>query len=92
MKKLRAHLVVAGMVQGVAYRASARDEGRSLGLCGWVRNLDSGEVEAEVEGPEDAVEGFVAWCHRGPSFARVAAVHVERKSYVGDLRGFHITF
>lgn len=45
MQLTRAHLVVKGRVQGVFYRAFARDISVQLGLRGWVRNLSDGSVE-----------------------------------------------
>jgi acylphosphatase len=68
------HLVVQGLVQGVSYRASARDEARARGLRGWVRNLPNGDVEALAQGDAPQVEAFVAWCRRGPAEARVEGV------------------
>jgi acylphosphatase len=70
----RVHLRIEGLVQGVSYRASARQEALRLGLTGWVRNLDRGEVEAVAEGPSEAIERFVAWCRQGPSESRVDGV------------------
>ena len=70
----RIRLRVDGRVQGVAYRASTQDEARRLGLTGWVRNLDDGAVELEAQGPPDALAALEAWCHRGPSLARVTSV------------------
>jgi len=47
----RADLHITGRVQGVFYRASAQEEAMRLGLCGEIRNLPDGAVEAVVEGP-----------------------------------------
>ncbi len=87
---VRVHLLIRGEVQGVCYRASAREEGSRLGLCGWVRNLASGEVEGEVEGSDEAVEQFIRWCHRGPPAAVVTEVVVGRQEYRGEFKGFGI--
>jgi len=76
--RVRAHVYVSGRVQGVYYRATTRDEARERGVDGWVRNLDDGRVEAVFEGPEDAVESMVAWCHEGSPKADVEEVTVER--------------
>jgi acylphosphatase len=72
----RAKVVVHGMVQGVFFRAEARDRARSLGVGGWVRNAANGSVEAVFEGEAERVESMVDWCSRGPSGARVDDVDV----------------
>jgi acylphosphatase len=87
----RARILVAGIVQGVAYRQSAAWEAERLGLAGWVRNLPDGRVEALAEGPRERVESLVAWCWRGPPSARVSQVEVAWGPAVGDLQGFRIT-
>ncbi|WP_246265862.1 acylphosphatase [Aromatoleum diolicum] len=69
-------LMIRGRVQGVGYRASAQFEAERLGLSGWVRNRGDGSVEALIAGPETAVEQFVAWAHRGPTHAQVAAIEI----------------
>jgi acylphosphatase len=74
MDRRRAVLRIQGRVQGVSFRESARAEALRLGLTGWVRNLSDGSVEALAEGPPEALEAFVTWCHRGPSLARVTDV------------------
>ena len=71
--RLRIH----GRVQGVFYRLSAQREARLLGLCGWVRNLSDGTVEAIVEGASEPCERFIAWCRSGPAGAHVHAVDVQ---------------
>jgi acylphosphatase len=72
----RAKVVVHGMVQGVFFRAEARDRARTLGVGGWVRNAPDGSVEAVFEGEAERVESMVDWCSRGPSGARVDDVDV----------------
>lgn len=70
----RVHVLVSGKVQGVWFRESTRKEAERLGVGGWVRNLSDGRVEALFTGPSPAVDRMVAWCHRGPDAAQVAAV------------------
>jgi acylphosphatase len=64
-------LRMAGRVQGVWFRAWAREQALLLGLDGWVRNRADGTVEAVLAGPRDKVERMVALCRRGPPAARV---------------------
>ena len=90
MAMIRAHLIVKGEVQGVFYRASAREEATRLRVFGWVRNLPDGDVEAEVEGPEQAVQEFIRWCKKGPPASAVSEVVVERLPCSGEIKGFSI--
>lgn len=92
MARKRVRLVVTGKVQGVAFRAHTRETARSLGLTGWVKNLDDGSVETVAEGGEKALEDFIAWCRKGPRSARVADVAIEWSSATGEFAGFDITF
>ncbi len=65
------HILVQGKVQGVGYRYFAKVQADMLGLRGWVRNLVSGEVEANVYGAERAVATFLSKLERGPAHAKV---------------------
>ncbi len=86
--RARVHVVVSGVVQGVAFRASTVDEARRLGLRGWVRNLADGRVEAEAEGERAALEALVGFCRRGPPAAQVDALEVAWSEFRGDLGPF----
>jgi len=44
-KKVRAHLLISGRVQGVAFRYYAQDIAQNLGVKGWVRNCWDAIVE-----------------------------------------------
>lgn len=82
--KRRVGFHVRGRVQGVAFRASACDQARRLGVGGWVRNLASGDVEGEAEGEASAVDAFLAWCARGPGGARVDELKVVDRTVLGE--------
>jgi len=87
---VRAHILVEGRVQGVAYRAFTQQQANSLNLHGWVRNLPGGQVESEVEGRLSAVEAFLNALRQGPSLAHVEHVHVEWTSVINDAGEFRI--
>ncbi|MCA8948980.1 MAG: acylphosphatase [Planctomycetes bacterium] len=70
----RLAFVVTGRVQGVGFRASARDAAARLGVAGFVRNRDDGAVEGEAEGDEATLAQFVAWLRQGPPWGRVDGV------------------
>jgi acylphosphatase len=86
---VRAHVTVAGMVQGVSFRVATRDRARSRGVSGWVRNRPDGGVEAVFEGSQEAVDLLVEWCRRGPPGASVTSIRVEWEPVEG-LQGFPI--
>jgi acylphosphatase len=82
----RLRVIVTGRVQGVWFRDSCREQARTLGVSGFVRNRADGAVEGEFEGPAPAVDRLVAWCREGPPRARVDDVQVTELEPVGDAR------
>lgn len=66
-----ARFIVSGKVQGVFFRASAREEALRLGLRGWAKNLPDGRVEVIAAGDGAALEDLAAWLREGPPMARV---------------------
>lgn len=75
--QVKARLKIHGKVQGVFFRQSTREKARELGLCGWVKNMPDGTVEALAAGPENAVNELITWCGQGPAYARVDKVDVQ---------------
>ncbi len=82
--RVRAHVWVAGRVQGVAFRAYTVEEAAARGVAGWVRNTPDGRVEAVFEGERAPVEALVAWCRKGPPSARVSSVKVNWEDPKGE--------
>ena len=75
--------MIHGLVQGVWYRESMRQEAERLGVAGWVRNRLDGTVEALVEGDAAAVQSITDWARRGPRDAEVRAVDVSEEGVTG---------
>ena len=92
MNKKRVHVWISGRVQGVFFRAYAREEALKEGLEGWVQNLPDGRVEAVFQGPEEAVERILKWCHRGSPMSRVEHVEVLEEPIDKRLVGFTIRY
>lgn len=65
-------------------------EAQRLGLLGQVENLPDGAVEAVVEGEEQTVQQFVAWCRVGPPNAQVKDVDVRFTAARGEFRTFSV--
>ncbi|MCZ6823064.1 MAG: acylphosphatase [Deltaproteobacteria bacterium] len=92
MKRVRAHVQVEGLVQGVFFRDSTRRRACELGLTGWVRNLPDGRGEALFAGEEPAVEVAVAFVREGPPHSQVRHVEVGYGVYTGEFPDFRVTY
>jgi acylphosphatase len=86
----RLHVRLVGRVQGVGFRYAAADEARRRHLAGWVRNLDSGGVEAVFEGPHSVLGDMLRWCEEGPPGAYVRDVRASWDEPPEQLQGFEI--
>ncbi len=75
--KVRVHVLVRGLVQGVGFRYFVYNKAKSLTLTGYVRNLFSGDVEIEAEGDRSLVEEFIKQVKVGPRAAHVADMEIE---------------
>ena len=75
MKTIR--LTIKGKVQGVFYRATAKDVADLTGVKGWVRNLPDNNVEIRATASEELLQRFIDWCKQGPPKAKVDEVIVE---------------
>jgi len=74
---------VTGLVQGVFFRAWARDEAQALGVSGWIRNCSDGSVEALLEGEAEAIEELIDLLREGPPGAQVEDVEIEEADREG---------
>jgi len=88
--KVRVHVFVSGMVQGVFFRMDIRHRATRRNIFGWVRNTSEGGVEAIFEGEKEDVERMIKFCRTGPSGARVTKVDVQWEEYTGEFMDFQI--
>ena len=79
-KDAQAMILVSGLVQGVYFRANTQKQALQLGLNGYAKNLADGRVEVLARGEQANIEKLIAWCHQGPSAARVSQVQVQWQS------------
>ena len=80
---------VRGRVQGVGYRYFAERASRDLGITGWVRNLDDGDVEVYAVGSPDGLAALAGLLWKGPRWADVRGVD-EREAAPERISGFQI--
>jgi acylphosphatase len=86
----RLHAFVSGHVQGVGFRAFARDRAEELDLTGWVRNTFEGDVEVVAEGPRDDLERLRDWLRTGPRGSFVTEVRQEWQPPTNEFTTFEI--
>jgi len=86
------HVVISGRVQGVWFRASTKEQAERLGLIGWVRNTENGDVEAVFQGSDKLVEEILNWCKTGPPLAKVNNIKVENIEQINDINCFSIRY
>lgn len=73
------HLVIKGKVQGVFFRASAKEVANEIGVKGWVKNMPGGHVEVLASGDKEQLERFIDWCRSGPKRALVKEVIITSR-------------
>lgn len=71
-------IIVRGMVQGVYFRQSAKEQALALGIKGTVKNADDGSVNIVATGDHSDLQQLIDWCCKGPRLAKVTGVHVEK--------------
>lgn len=84
---------VYGSVQGVGFRYSTQREALRLGLTGYARNLDDGNVEVLACGEEEQVAALITWLQAGgPRSARVDRVNTEPHQPTREWQKFAILY
>ena len=73
------HLIVSGRVQGVFFRDNTRRKAIELGLKGYAKNLQDGNVEVVAEGSEDKLKELIGFINKGPGIAKVTNIDIKHK-------------
>jgi len=90
--KVRAHVFVSGMVQGVFFRQQTRELATKLNAKGWVRNTYDDRVEAVIEGEANDVKKLIEFCKKGPPYARVTKAEVEWEEFANEFKDFRVRY
>jgi acylphosphatase len=90
-ENVRAHVFIAGRVQGVAFRWETQRVAEKHQVRGWVRNLPDSRVEAVFEGLRPQVNAVLDWCREGPAIARVDEIDIQWEDFKGEFEDFAIT-
>ncbi|XP_066553316.1 acylphosphatase 2, muscle type [Amia ocellicauda] len=82
---------IFGNVQGVCFRMYTEEEGRKLGVTGWVKNTRQGTVVGQVQGPPDKVNEMKVWLSKvGSPSSRISRAVFSNEKEISKLecRGF----
>ncbi|MCX8584793.1 acylphosphatase [Gilliamella sp. B3023] len=84
---------VSGRVQGVGFRFFTYQQAVKLGLAGYVRNLDNGDVELVAKGDDLIISKLIQWIERGgPTSARITGIDVSEQPPKNDLTSFNVRY
>ena len=84
---------VCGRVQGVGFRFFTYQQATKLGLVGYVKNLDNGDVEILIQGDSISIAKLIQWFEQGgPASARITAINVTELIPENQLNAFNIKY
>lgn len=82
--------IIRGTVQGVFFRQFIKENADSLGVRGFVRNLENGDVEVIAEADQEVLERFLGFIKKGTAHSHIRDVDVENRKWSGDFKEFKI--
>lgn len=90
MEKQCSKFIVSGHVQGVGFRYHTSHQGLKLGLTGYAKNLNNGDVEVVACGAPERLEELYLWLQEGPKTASVRQLRRLSSDTDYDYPGFEI--
>jgi acylphosphatase len=88
--EVRVHAWIKGRVQGVGFRSFVASSAGTIGVTGWVRNVNWNTVESVAEGSRGQVDMFLRAVKEGPRASRVDECRVEEETPSGEFTSFEI--
>ena len=81
-----------GRVQGVGFRMFVQQHASELGLTGWIRNMEDGSVEMEIQGAPEKVDKLSVLIREGNYFIKVKELKFEPIEVVSDETRFVVRY
>ena len=86
------HLKISGKVQAVFFRQNTQKKAQSLGLLGYVKNMDDGTVEILAQGERDKLEQLLAHLKTNPGNSQIEKIEEKWDNEDEPLREFEIRY
>ena len=80
------------MVQGVGFRYFTTSTAKEYEINGYIRNLDTGDVELEVEGHKNEVMKFLMAIKQGPRWSSIQNFQIEWKKFENNHDKFFVKY
>lgn len=88
----RYNILVKGEVQGVGFRYFVQLTAKDLGLTGWVKNLDNGNVQMEIQNTTCDIGTIVEKLKNGNRFSKVKEIEYEIVQEIPNEKSFKILY
>ncbi len=88
----RLFIIYQGRVQGVGFRYFVYRAAYIMKLTGHVRNMDNGNVEVEVQGPDDHISVFLDTVKGGNGYSRIENYSMKEIPLKPNEKSFDITY
>ncbi|WP_294829173.1 acylphosphatase [uncultured Gilliamella sp.] len=85
--------IISGSVQGVGFRFFTYQKAIKIGLVGYVKNLDNGDVEIVVQGSSHQISLMTQWLNQGgPRSANIVKINIYELSSKENLTSFNVRY
>lgn len=89
---LRYNILVKGKVQGIGFRYFVQLMAKQMNLTGWVKNLDNGSVQMEIQNSTCDIEIILEKLKTGNKFSKVNEIQYEIIEEVPNEKSFKILY
>ena len=91
-EKMQLYVLISGKVQGVGFRNFTQLNAKQLGVNGYAKNLANGKVEVVAEGDKSQLYALVELLKKGPRYARVDSLEIDRRAFTGEYTSFGVRY
>ena len=88
----RYYIIYSGIVQGVGFRWRLMMIAQRYNLTGYVRNLDNGNVEVEIQGPKEGADAFLSDSLKKDRFIQIYDYSIKQIPVVEKESSFTVRY